>query len=177
MKTEYEIRVLEVNKEEMIKKLEGLGATRIGEYEQKRYVYDLKPVEKDKWIRLRTNGKTTTITYKDIVSNTIDGTKEVEIEVDDFDRANEFLERIGFKSRAYQENVRIQYVFNNVEIDIDSWPMIPIYMEIEGSSEKEVAEMLELLKIDATKLTALNCDDIYRQIYGIDISTIKHLKF
>ena len=177
MKTEYEIRVLERNKEEMIKKLEGLGATRKGEYEQKRYVYDLRPVEKGKWIRLRTNGRTTTITYKDIVSNTIDGTKEVEIEVDDFNRANEFLERIGFESRSYQENVRTQYVLNNVEIDIDSWPMIPTYMEIEGNSEKEVAEMLELLKIDTTKLTALNCDDIYKQIYGIDISTIKHLKF
>ena len=39
MKTEYEIRVLEVNKEEIFKKLENLGAIRKGEYNQKRYVY------------------------------------------------------------------------------------------------------------------------------------------
>ena len=92
----------------------------------------MKPVEKDKWIRLRTNGNVTTLTYKNIVSNTIDGTKEVEFEVEDFNKANEFLERIGFKNRSYQENERIQYILSNVEIDIDSWPMIPTYMEIEG---------------------------------------------
>ena len=66
MKIEYEIRVLEINKEEIINKLEKLGATKIGEFNQKRYVYDLKPVQENKWIRLRTNGIKTTLTYKDI---------------------------------------------------------------------------------------------------------------
>ena len=51
MKTEYEIRVLEINKEEIIKKLEKLGATKLGEFNQKRYVYDLKPIDENKWIR------------------------------------------------------------------------------------------------------------------------------
>ena len=69
MKTEYEIRVLEINVEEMTKKLEKMGAKKVGEFEQKRYVYDLKPAEEGKWIRLRTNGKKTTLTYKDIVSH------------------------------------------------------------------------------------------------------------
>ena len=96
MKTEYEIRILEINKEEMIKKLEKLGATKKGKFNQKRYVYDLRPAEKGKWIRLRTNGRVTTLTYKDIVSNTIDGTKEVEFDVEDFNKAIEFLEKLGF---------------------------------------------------------------------------------
>jgi adenylate cyclase class 2 len=177
MKTEYEIRVLEIDKEKIIKKLEELGAIKKGKFEQKRYVYDLRPVEKGKWIRLRTNGKITTLTYKNIVSNTIDGTKEVEFEVEDFDKANEFLEKIGFKNRSYQENERIQYILNNVEIDIDSWPLIPTYMEIEGKSEEEIINIKKFLNIDETKVTALNCDDIYKQIYNIDISQIKELKF
>ena len=177
MKTEYEIRVLEINKEEMVKRLEKLGAILKGNFKQKRYVYDLKPAENGKWIRLRTNGKVTTLTYKDIVSNTIDGTKEVEIEVEDFDKANEFLEKIGFINRSYQENERMQFILNNVEIDIDSWPMIPTYMEIEGESEEEVLNMKRVLNIDESNVTTLNCDDIYRQIYKIDISKIKELKF
>lgn len=177
MKTEYEIRVLEINKKEIVNKLEKLGAIMKGNFKQKRYVYDLKPAENGKWIRLRTNGKVTTLTYKDIVSNTIDGTKEVEFEVEDFDKANEFLEKIGFINRSYQENERIQFILNNVEIDIDSWPMIPTYMEIEGKSEKEVLNMKRVLNIDESNVTTLNCDDIYRQIYKIDISKIKELKF
>lgn len=177
MKTEYEIRVLEINKEEIVNKLKKLGAIMKGNFKQKRYVYDLKPAENGKWIRLRTNGKVTTLTYKDIVSNTLDGTKEVEFEVEDFDKANEFLEKIGFINRSYQENERIQFILNNVEIDIDSWPMIPTYMEIEGKSEEEVLNMKRVLNIDESNVTTLNCDDIYRQIYKIDISKIKELKF
>lgn len=57
MNTEYEIRVLEIDKEKLIKKLEELGAEFKGDNEQKRYVYDTIPKEDGKWIRLRTNGK------------------------------------------------------------------------------------------------------------------------
>lgn len=177
MKTEYEIRVLEINKDEIIKKLESMGATKNGEFEQKRYVYNLKPAQEGKWIRLRTNGKETTLTYKDIVSNTVDGTKEIEIEVDNFEMTHEFLERIGFESKGYQENKRIQYILNGVELDIDTWPGIPTYMEIEGKSEEAVLEMEKLLEIDKNKVTTLNCQDIYLEIYGIDISKEKVLKF
>ena len=177
MKTEYEIRILEIDKESIIKLLEGLGAIKKGEYNQKRYVYDLNPVQNGKWIRLRTNGNETTLTYKDVVSNTVDGTKELEFQVESFDKANEFLNRIGFRARSYQENKRIQYILDNVEIDIDTWPMIPTYLEIEASNEKEIYNMIGRLKLNNSKITSLNCDDIYRQIYNIDISKIGKLKF
>ncbi len=177
MKTEYEIRVLEINKEEIIKKLEELGPHKKAYLEKKRYEFYLKPQQNATCITQRTNVKKATLAYKDIVSNTIDGTKEVEFEIEDVEKANEFLERIGFESRSYQENNRIQYILNGVEIDIDSWPMIPTYMEIEGNSEEEVLNVQKLLGIEGDKVTALNCDDIYRQIYNIDISTIKELKF
>lgn len=177
MKTEYEIRVLEIDVENIKNKLEQSGAIKKGEFSQKRYVYDLKPVENGKWIRLRTNGKVTTLAYKDIVSSTIDGTKEIEFEVEDIEKTNEFLNLIGFNYRSVQENKRIEYILDNVTIDIDSWPMIPTYMEIEGESEEDVIKIKELLGVDESKVTALNCDDVYRQIYGIDISNMRELKF
>lgn len=177
MKTEYEVRVLEINKEEIIKRLEELGATKIREYNFKRYVYDLKPADNQKWIRLRTDGKVTTLTYKQVVSNTIDGTKEIEIEVDDFEKTNEFMEKIGFKHKGYQENKRTQYILNEIELDIDSWPMLPPYLEIEGKSEQDVLKMQELLNVDNSKVTALNNMDIYKQIYNIDISKMEVVKF
>ncbi len=177
MKTEYEIRVLEIDEENIVKKLEDFKAIKKGEYNYKRYVYDLKPVENNKWIRLRTNGIETTLTYKDIESNTIDGTKEVEIRVDNFEVTNEFLNKIGFIARNYQENRRIQYTLDNVEVDIDTWPMIPTYLEIEGNSEKDINNMIKKLGLNNSRITALNCDDIYREIYNIDISKIKELKF
>ena len=157
MGIEYEVRVLEIDTDEIIKKLETLGAKKVGEWDQKRYVYDTKPLNNDAWFRLRTNGVETTLTYKNVEKNTIDGTKELEIVVSDFDKTNEMLELLGYTSRGYQENKRIRYILNDIEIDIDSWPMIPTYMEIEGKNVHEVNQMLELLSIDKSKVTALNC--------------------
>lgn len=99
----------------------------------KRYVYDFNPINKNKWIRLRTDGKTSTLTIKEIVDkNEIDGTNEIEIEVSSFENANKILNELGYVARNYQENKRIKYTLDGVEIDIDFWPLIPPYVEIEG---------------------------------------------
>ena len=177
MHTEIEERVLEINKEEVIKKLEELGATKKGEWFQKRYTYDFTPKRENQWLRLRTNGEETTLTYKNVETREIDGTKELEIEVSDFEGTNKFLEILGYKYRNYQENKRIRYYLNDVEIDIDTWPMIPTYMELEGPSVEKVKEVEDLLEVDKSKITTLFADEIYDKYYGIDVLSIKELKF
>ena len=57
MKTEYEARILEIDKESFIKKLEEIGAVKVADYYQKRYIYDFNPAIKGKWIRLRDQAK------------------------------------------------------------------------------------------------------------------------
>lgn len=83
---------------------------------------------------------------------------------------------MGIKSRGYQENKRTQYILNGVEIDIDSWPMIPTYVEIEGKNEEEVINTLEILELPKDKVTTLDVDSVYKK-YGIDLKVIKVLKF
>lgn len=81
---------------------------------------------------------------------------------------------MGIKSRGYQENKRTQYILNGVEIDIDSWPMIPTYVEIEGKNEEEVMNTLEILELPKDKVTTLDVDSVYKK-YGIDLKVIKVL--
>ena len=176
MKTEYEIRILEIDEKSLITKLENLGAEKVGEFYQRRYVYDMKPAIKGKWIRLRTNGINSTLTIKSITSPLIDGTKELEIEVSDFDKCQHILNELGYSERNYQENKRISYKIDDTEIDIDSWPMIPTYVEIEGNNEEEVYKTLENLSISREKLTTANVDDIYTS-YGYNLASISNLKF
>lgn len=83
---------------------------------------------------------------------------------------------MGIKSRGYQENKRTQYILNGIEIDIDSWPMIPTYVEIEGKNEEEVMNTLEILELPKDKVTTLDVDSVYKK-YGIDLKVIKVLKF
>jgi len=174
---EYEVRVLEVDVEKIQKKLNELNASLVEDVFQRRYLYDFNPVNPDKWIRLRTNGKTTTLTIKDVVTSKIDGTHELEIEVSDFDTTNEILNELGYSVRGIQENKRIKYDLNGVEVDIDTWPKIPTYLEIEGKNEEEVYSTLDILGIPRDKAISLNTQSIYKEIYNIDLSCEPLLSF
>lgn len=177
MNIEYEVRILEINSDELINRLERIGAKFIGKYDQKRYVYNTIPKKEGKWLRLRTNGEETTLTYKSVEKNSIDGTKELEIKVEDFEKTNELLELVGIKSKGYQENRRIRYLLDDVEVDIDTWPLIPTYVEIEGKDEDSVNNVIKKLELQNNKVTALDVQSVYEKIYNIDISKISTLKF
>ena len=176
MDIEYEVRILEIDKDIFIKKLEKLKAEKVGYFFQRRYVYDFNPVVKGKWIRLRTNGRESTLTIKNIVSPLIDGTKEIEIEVSDFDKCNFILNELGYHDKGYQENKRTRYYLDGVGIDIDTWPMLPTYVEIEGKSEKEVMTVVKKLGYNENEVTTLDVDSIYKK-YGYDVKKIDILKF
>ena len=165
MKTEIECRLLEVNVENFVKTLQKNGAEFVGDWLQLRYCYDFNPVKENSWIRLRTNGKETTLTIKEISSQKIDGTKESEIVVSDFLTTNEILNKLGYTARSKQENRRIRYMLDNVEIDIDFWPLIPTYVEFEAQSEQDIRNVCKKLKIDFDRLTSLDVSSIYEH-YG-----------
>lgn len=175
MHTEYEVRILEIDSKRVIEKLKELGAEFQWDCIQKRYVYDFIPKIDGKWIRLRTNGRKSTLTIKNLVSSKIDGTQELEVEVDNFERTNLILKELGFEPKGYQENRRCQYLLNGVEIDIDSWPMIPTYLEIEGSSEEAVYNILEALGFDIGDVSTKDVEAIYLN-YGYNLEEIYELK-
>ncbi len=64
-----------------------------------------------------------------------------------------------------------------MKIDIDTWPLIPTYAEVEGSSESEVLDTLKLLNVNMDDVTTLDVASIYKDIYSIDLLSIKELRF
>ena len=175
MHTEYEVRILNIDKEDIIKRLERVNANFEWDALQRRYVYDFIPKIDGKWIRLRTNGVKSTLTIKNLVSSKIDGTQELEIEVDSFEKTNLILEELGYASKGYQENRRIQYSLDGVEIDIDSWPLIPTYLEIEGPSEEAVYDTIKKLGFSISDTTTRDVEGIYLD-YGYNLNDIYDLK-
>lgn len=174
---EYEARVLDIDKEKLEEKLKFLNAEKIADFNYRRMVYDFIPTDNKKWIRLRTDGKKTTLTIKEIKNSEIDGTYENEIEVSDFETTNVMLNKLGYFAHTYQENKRTRYVLDGVEIDIDTWPYIPTYVEIEGNSTEEVENMVKKLELDKSKVTSLDVQSVFKDIYGIDIKSMKEVKF
>lgn len=176
MYNEYEVRLLNIDKEEFVKKLEKYNAKFVDNYNQKRYVYDFNPVDTNRWIRLRTNGKSTTLAIKECRDYSIGGTEEIEIEVSDMDKTDLILERLGYKKRSIQENKRTRYILDDVEIDIDTWPHLNTYVEFEASGEEKIKEVLQKLDIDLKDTTTKNAQDIYLSL-GYTNKDLSNLRF
>lgn len=170
MKTEIEARLLDINEEEFISSLKKYNATFIGDWLMSRNVYDFNPIDDNKWIRLRTNGEETTLTIKEIVDKSIEGTKELEIVVSDFDATNEILNKLGYYARGSQTNRRIRYILDDVEIDIDFWPLIPTYVEFEADSQDKIKALCKKLEIDFNLLTTMSVPEVYDH-YGHNVRT------
>ena len=176
MEKEIELRVYDIDKEELIKKIEKLNGKFINNYEQIRYVYDFNPVKENKWIRLRTDGFKTTLTIKEYTSSKINGVNELEIEVSDMEKTNLILEKLGYKKRSVQENKRTRYILNDVEIDIDTWPYLKTFVEFESKSKEKIYYVLKLLDIDIKNTTTKIADDFYYDI-GFTKEMLNDLRF
>ena len=176
MQTEFEVKVLEIDLDKIRLKLRDLGAQFVGEGKMRRYVYDFSPIRKNSWVRLRDEGGNVNLTVKEIQDDGVDGTKELEVAVGDFDKMHLMLQKLGYVARAYQENWRESYLYNGVMLELDSWPMIPAYLEIEAASEIAVMEVLKELNLDESKVTSENTTKVYAR-YGIDIHAFKELRF
>lgn len=258
---ELEIKILKINKEEMITKLESIGATYKRSRVQKIYTYDcydpilmyklaledykitglrnslkkvinvisyIKPVfskedknffyeyfdgllideyiEKNinnidlskledervleiirdtknrffKWLRLRQDGDKVEMTLKYIYNTDaeyeIDQVKEVEIVTDDFETANKLIEEMGYYKRKLVEKKRTSYVYNDMEIEIDEWPLLEPYIEIEGTNVDEIYKLAEILGYSKDETKVMNTEDVYLE-KGIDLTDYEVMTF
>lgn len=173
---EHEAKIINISPATIRRRLKKIGATKVGDYHFRRYVFDAMLASPDRWVRLRSDGKSTTLTVKEINSNTIDGTNEWEVTVSDLTTTLKILEKIGIKPRGYQENKREEYQLDGVQIAIDSWPKLEPYVEIEATNSAEVIATAARLGYSEQTLVAENTTELYRRI-GMDIKKITELKF
>lgn len=176
--TEYEIKILDINLEEIRQNLKKLWANFVGVKNFRRYVYSFTPAVYHKWVRLRTDGKKTTLCIKEIQDESkIDGTKETEIIVNDFEITHIFLEKLGYHYKAYQENIRESYLLDWCEIELDQRPKIPPYLEIEWKSVEAVQNVMKKMELENHIYTSENTTAVYRRYWIKDLESYKELKF
>lgn len=151
MNSEIEVKFLDVNHDEIREKLKALG----GVCEQpmrlmRRVAIDNEFMRtgKDSFLRIRDEGHRATMTYKQFDTLSVDGAKEIEIEVSDYDKAVALMEQVGLKSHTTQETKRENWRVGDVEVMLDEWPWLNPYIEIEGESEAALKELAEKLEFD-----------------------------
>ena len=141
---EIEVKILEIDVDSVIKKLESLGAVKEGEFdiEASHYDFDKEGVS----LRLRKIGEKVEFTSKKkIDSDRYKIRDEFQVEVDDFDKMDSLLKSIGLGDKIDLHKKRISYVLVDVRFEIDTYDGIPTFLEIEAPSEEELEETVEML--------------------------------
>lgn len=181
---EIEVKFVDIDPLEMEQKLERLGAKKMYDRIFRDKVFDYPDLRLDKdhsWIRLRDKGDKVTLAFKkrlgtkDGKANDA-GMEEVEVEVSDFDKTAEFFLKIGLWQKFDEEKRRMHFELEGVEIDIDWWPLMPPYLEIEGKSWKEVEGMARKLGLVWEKKKILSGMQIYK-MYEINEMDYEVLTF
>jgi len=171
MQTEIEAKWLNIDIDEIRGKLKSIGAVCVcPERLMVRRTYDYPDRRLDKiggWIRVRNEGNKTTLSYKQLNDRTLHGTKEVSVSVDDFNRTCSFLDVIGMESKSFQETKRESWKLGNAEIELDTWPWIPSFVEIEASDEIELKAVAEKLGLDYTNALHGSVELAYQDVYDV----------
>lgn len=150
MNKEIEAKFLNINHDEIREKLSSLGAVLEQPMRIMRRVVIHSPdmTKKNAFVRVRDEGHRTTITYKQFDEDSIDGAKEYEIQVDDFDTAVSLLAASGLKYDTFQETKRENWKLGDTEIMLDEWPWLNPYIEIESRDESNVKDLALKLGFD-----------------------------
>lgn len=183
---EIEVKFLTIDPQKMQEKLEAIGAKKVFAKTYRRRVFDYPDLRLDKdgaWLRLWDEGDKVTLSYKHrLGQKTHDGTvndqsmEEIEVTVSDFEKAGLILERIGLKEKFYEENRRIRYVLDQIEFDLDTWPLLEPYLEIEAPSWEEIDRATKLLGLNPADRKIFSTYQIY-QLKGIEENDYQILTF
>lgn len=171
METELEAKWLHIDKDILRASLKQLGATLVKpERMMIRRTFDLpddRLREIGGWARVRDEGDRITMSYKQLNDRTLQGTKEVTVTVDDFNNACAFLTAIGLTQKSFQETKRESWKLGDTEIELDTWPWIPSFIEIEAKSESELFAVAEKLGLDRSQALHGSVEPAYQAVYNV----------
>ncbi len=168
MTTEIEAKFLKINKDEIREQLKRIGAQLVfAEKKFTRITFDNPDLKaKNSWIRLRDEGGKITLALKMVSDqNSIMGMKESSFEVNGWDEVITFVESLGYMKKSLEENYREEWKLGEVIFDIDSWPQVDPWLEIEAPSENLVKEYAAKLGFDYTKAVFGSADIVYKNFY------------
>ena len=177
---EIEVRFLNIDKSALVDKLIAIGAQDKNEILLSETIFydpDLSWLEERRFVRIRKSGETIKFTYKENKDQTIDSAFEIEFEISDKKEAEKFLEKVGVVAYREQEKKRHSFCVENFNIDIDTWPNIPPYVEIEGPSEEALREFSKALGFDWNDAVFEDAKFILENHYNVPLKEKRIFKF
>ncbi len=173
---EIEVKVLNIDKDEIEKKLIAVGAKLIKDEEQVNIRFDaedrfLKNIYHG-YLRIRitknniTGEVVNTLTLKkNIARNEFRVNEEIETQISNVEETIKILEGLKYYKKKPGKKHRKSYIHEGILFEIDEWDkdIYPIpYLEIEVVNKSDLERAIEILNIDRKNITAKSIDELVK---------------
>ena len=168
---EIEIKILEIDPLEIERKLLNLGAKKEVTVlvVDKSFDFSNHFLNKRKQLlRLRVLGDKFYLAHKGNMqkSEIARIVEETETQIYDAKIMESILKKIGLQIVKHREKKRTSFILGNARCEIDQYPQIPPYMEIEGS-EKDILDIIGKLGYSLKDTTKMSASKVLKK-YKID---------
>ncbi len=170
---EHEIKVLDVDIEKLKEKLDKIGAQKV--YEDERTIIVLDTPERtflnkqDKLIRVTDEGN---IKVSMHVNQSKPEIKEgIKFKTSRLKETMDFFHQLGLNPISIVRANRISYEMGKIDFDIDKFPTIPAFLEIDieflEDEGYKLDDLLRKLGLENNRVVVMGTEDIHK-LYGID---------
>ncbi|MEK9180763.1 MAG: CYTH domain-containing protein [Patescibacteria group bacterium] len=171
---EVETKVLNVDLEQVSKPLNAEGAKKIADA---KYSIDwYRPVgqkegEEAWYLRIRSSSASRPeVTWKG-KADTLGVSRKVEeinFFIDDAEKLASLFEKLGLEKYAHQEKFRTSWALQGWRFDLDQYPKMPAYLEIEGIDENHIQEAIRMLGLQNHKTNSSGERILIQTEYRLD---------
>ncbi|MDP4008357.1 MAG: class IV adenylate cyclase [Candidatus Peregrinibacteria bacterium] len=176
---ELELKFLEVDREDLVKRLIGAGAVLKVDDILKTVYFDTpdqKIMRSGDLLRVRTFGEKIELCWKDNM-RLEDGCKvydETEVHVSDFENTVKILQSLGYVQAIYFEKKRTEYILaDGSKFEIDELPGVPVFVEIEAENAARISELAREFNLEKYETSHLTGEELIKQKYGIELNGLK----
>lgn len=170
---EQEIKILDIDVSRVVEKLEQLGAKKV--YEGTRTIYSLDTLEhtflneRDKLIRVTDEGSIKVTMH--VHQSDPEIKEEIKFKTSRLKETMDFFHQMGVIPMSKVQAPRISYELGGIDFDIDQFPAIPPFLEIDIKHLKEegytVESLAKALDLEENKIVIMGTEDIHK-LYGVD---------
>jgi adenylate cyclase class 2 len=174
---EKEVKVLNIDKEEIERKLIAIGAVLLKDEEQTNLRFDTD----DNFLKNKYNGYLRIRITKNLINGEVKNTmtfkrslsrdkfrenEEIETEISDFSETVKILELLGYKKKNPGFKHRKSYGYEDIIFEIDTWDKETYakpYLEIELHSGDDLEKAIKLLDLDRSQVTTKSISELRKE--------------
>jgi adenylate cyclase, class 2 len=172
---EIELKITHLPKDELLKRLRRIGAKQILPQTMVKEIFfarKSKTSQSPATVRLREIGKRAFLTAKrKRAGGRFKIMDEIEIRVSDFETARQLLESLGFTPTSVREKYRAEFTYQDVLIELDTYPGMLPYLEIEANNKLSLLRFLQAFGLSITQTSNASAKDLIVKA-GLDASHI-----